>query len=83
MTASTHMRFRQGQRIVATRSGHCASADSLAEVLHVRATETAEICHVRWQDGVETYFVPGPEARDRRVRDGGPPAGVPERRTRR
>ena len=73
-------RFGSGQRILATRSGHCASADSLAEVLHVRATETAEIYHVRWQDGLETWFVPGPDAHDRRIRDDGPPPGVPERR---
>jgi hypothetical protein len=78
----THVtpRFLLGQRIVATRSGHCASPDSLAEVLQVLASERAELYHVRWQDGLETFFVPGPEAHDRRRRDLGPPPGVPERR---
>ena len=74
-------RFGAGQRILATRSGHC-SHEELAEVLHVRATETAEVYHVRWQDGLETWFVPGSDAHDRRVRDVGPPAGVRERRGR-
>ncbi len=73
-------RFGSGQWIVATRSGHCANCDSLAEVLHAAATERAEVYHVRWQDGVETWFVPGPEAHDRRVRDLGPPSGMPEQR---
>ncbi len=73
-------RFRAGQRIFATASGHCA-ADSLAEVLRVVATETAEIYHVRWRPGLETFFVPGPEAHDRRQRDAGPPPGVRNRRS--
>jgi hypothetical protein len=75
-------RFRAGQRIVATRSGHSRSSDSLAEVLQVCAAETGELYRVRWQDGIETFFVPGPEAHDRRQRDIGPPAGVGERRSR-
>lgn len=73
-------RFRPGQRIVATRSGHSADADSLAEILQVVAAETAEIYRVRWHHGHETYFVPGPEAHDRRRRDVGPPPEVAERR---
>ena len=44
------------------------------------AAETAEVYRVRWLHGHETYFVPGPEAHDRRQRDVGPPAGVAERR---
>jgi hypothetical protein len=74
-------RFAAGQRIVATRSGHSRSTDSLAEVLQVCASESGELYRVRWQDGLETYFVPGPEAHDRRQRDLGPPAGVDERRS--
>jgi Domain of unknown function (DUF1918) len=73
-------RFLAGQRILATRSGHSGGCDSLAEVLQVRATETAEVYRVRWQDGLETFFVPGPEAHDRRQRDDGPPPGMPDRR---
>lgn len=73
-------RFRPGQRILATRSGHCSDADSLAEVLQVVASETAEIYRVRWQHGLETFFLPGPEAHDRRRHDDGPPPGLPERR---
>ncbi len=69
-------RFRPGQRIVVTRSGHSAVADSLAEILQVVAAETAEVYRVRWLHGHETYFVPGPEAHDRRQRDVGPPPGV-------
>jgi Domain of unknown function (DUF1918) len=79
-TTSSMPRFRPGQRILAARSGHCAAADSLAEVLQVVATETAEIYRVRWQHGVETFFVPGPEAHDRREHDAGPPPGLDERR---
>jgi hypothetical protein len=78
-TSSRH-RFQPGQRILAARSGHCADADSLAEVLQVVATETAEIYRVRWQQGFETFFIPGSEARDRRVHDAGPPPGRTERR---
>jgi Domain of unknown function (DUF1918) len=73
-------RFSPGQRILATRSGHCAAADSLAEVLQVRSTARSEVYRVRWVDGAESFFVPGPEVRDRRQRDDGPPAGVRERR---
>lgn len=75
------LRFRPGQRILATRSGHCASPDSLAEVLEARASAAAEVYRVRWQDGRETFYVPGPEARDRRGRDLGPPPGVADRRS--
>lgn len=83
MSRTTHeLRFRPGQRILATRSGHCAAADALAEVLEARAVEAAEVYRVRWQDGQETFFVPGSDAHDRRVRDEGPPPGVPERRSR-
>lgn len=74
-------RFQPGQRILATRSGHSAGPDSLAEVLQVVAMETAEIYRVRWEGGLETFFVPGPEARDRRRRDQGPPPGIFERRS--
>lgn len=77
---STKPRFRPGQRILAARSGHCGVADSLAEVLQVLATDTAEIYRVRWHQDLETFFVPGPEAHDRRERDLGPPAGLAERR---
>jgi hypothetical protein len=73
-------RFRPGQRILATRSGHSADAGSLAEVLQVIASERAEIYRVRWDQGLETFFLPGPEAHDRRGHDLGPPAGVGERR---
>jgi Domain of unknown function (DUF1918) len=75
-------RFSSGQRILVTRSGHCSSPDSLAEVLRVLASARTEVYHVRWQDGREDYLVPGPEAHDRRERDDGPPLGLPERRTR-
>jgi Domain of unknown function (DUF1918) len=77
---SSQPRFQPGQRILAARTGHSAVADSLAEVLKVVACETAEIYHVRWQHGLETFFIPGPEAHDRRVRDAGPPPGREERR---
>jgi Domain of unknown function (DUF1918) len=77
---SSKPRFRPGQRILAARSGHCAAADSLAEVLQVVATDAAEIYRVRWQHGLETFFVPGPDARDRRARAEGPPPGRAERR---
>ena len=83
MSHTTHeLRFRPGQRILATRSGHCASADSLAEVLEARAFAAGEVYRVRWHDGQETFYVPGADAHDRRVRDDGPPPGVPERRSR-
>jgi len=73
-------RFAAGQRILATRSGH-SGEDSLAEVLQVHASEAAELYRVRWQDGLETFFVPGPRVHDRRGRDVGPPPGLPERRS--
>jgi Domain of unknown function (DUF1918) len=79
-TTSSKPRFQPGQRILAARSGHSAAVDSLAEVLQVMATETAEIYRVRWQHGLETFFVPGPDAHDRRERDLGPPPGLAERR---
>lgn len=44
------------------------------------ASEKAEIYRVRWATGVETYYVPGPDAQDRRKRDLGPPRGMRERR---
>ncbi len=80
MATSSQPRFKPGQRILAARSGDCGVADSLAEVLQLVATETAEIYRVRWQYGLETFFVPGPEVHDRRVRDTGPPSGLTERR---
>lgn len=73
-------RFSPGQRIVATRSGHCSTADSLAEVLDVVVSGPSEVYRVRWHEGLETFFVPGPDAHDRRGCDLGPPAGVAERR---
>jgi uncharacterized protein DUF1918 len=78
--AHNEPRFHPGQRILAARSGHCGDADSLAEVLQVIAGKTAEIYRVRWEQGLETFFLPGPEAHDRRRSDDGPPAGVGERR---
>jgi hypothetical protein len=51
-------------------------------VLQVIASEKAEIYRVRWDEGLETFFLPGPEAHDRRARDVGPPVGVGERRRR-
>lgn len=78
--AHNEPRFQPGQRILASRSGHSGDADSLAEVLQVIASETAEIYRVRWEQGLETFFLPGPEAHDRRCSDDGPPAGVGERR---
>ena len=78
--AHNEPRFQPGQRILASRSGHSGDADSLAEVLQVIASETAEIYRVRWEQGLETFFLPGPEAHDRRCSDDGPPAGVDERR---
>jgi hypothetical protein len=78
--AHNEPRFRPGQRILATRSGHAADPHSLAEVLQVIASERAEIYRVRWDEGIETFFLPGPEAHDRRSRDVGPPPGVDERR---
>ena len=44
------------------------------------ASEQAEIYRVRWTTGLETFFVPGPDAHDRRLRDAGPPPGTAERR---
>ena len=73
-------RFHAGQRILVRRSGH--ANDSVAEILQARISQAAELYRVRFADGVETFFVPGREARDRRVRDVGPPPGVPERRLR-
>ena len=78
--AHNEPRFHAGQRILASRSGHSGDADSLAEVLQVIASETAEIYRVRWDQGLETFFLPGPVAHDRRCSDDGPPAGVGERR---
>jgi hypothetical protein len=78
--AHNEPRFQPGQRILACRSGHSGDADSLAEVLQVIASETAEIYRVRWEQGLETFFLPGPEAHDRRRSDDGPPTGVRERR---
>lgn len=79
---SSKPRFQPGQRILAARSGHCAVADSLAEVLQIVASETAEIYRVRWPHGLETYFVPGPDVHDRREHELGPPPGTTERRRR-
>jgi Domain of unknown function (DUF1918) len=76
-------RFHRGQRILARRSGHAGGAESLAEVLQEQVADLVEVYRVRWQDGLETYFVPGPEAHDRRVCDEGPPPGHPDRRGRR
>jgi hypothetical protein len=73
-------RFSPGQRIVATRSGHSADCGSLGEVLQVVASESAEIYRVRWEQGLETFFLPGPDAHDRRSRDVGPPPGIADRR---
>jgi hypothetical protein len=53
-------RFAEGQRITAVRSG---SSVGVAVVLEVCATEPTEVYHVRWADGQETFFVPGPDAR--------------------
>jgi hypothetical protein len=71
-------RFHAGQRILVRRSGH--ANESVAEILQARISEAAELYRVRFADGVETFYVPGREARDRRVRDIGPPPGQPERR---
>lgn len=78
-TGAAAQRFEPGQRLVVTRSGH-ACGDSLAEVLQVVAARKAEVYRVRWQDGLETFFAPGPDVYDRRRLDVGPPPGVPERR---
>jgi Domain of unknown function (DUF1918) len=50
-------RFHRGQQIRARRSG---GTEALAEVLEVHAHE---VYRVRWPDGLETEFVPGPDAR--------------------
>lgn len=57
-------RFAPGQRIRAPRSGRSAG---VAEVLQVIAGERGELYRVRWRDGIETFFVPGPDAVDRRT----------------
>jgi hypothetical protein len=46
----------------------------------VIASEQAEIYRVRWSTGLETFFVPGPDAHDRRAHDDGPPPGTVDRR---
>lgn len=56
-------RFKPGQRILAARSGR---SHGIAEVLQV-ASHRGELYRVRWREGIETYFVPGPEAHDRRT----------------
>jgi hypothetical protein len=73
-------RFHPGQHILVARSGRSSGADCLVEVLQVIASEQAEIYRVRWTTGLETFFVPGPDAHDRRLMDVGPPPGTAERR---
>lgn len=62
---STRMRprFEPGQRIRAVRSGR---SQSVAEVLQVIGRDDRELYRVRWREGIETFFVPGPEVCDRR-----------------
>lgn len=60
----TRPRFEPGQRIRAPRSGR---SQSVAEVLQVIATDDHELYRVRWREGFETFFVPGPEVCDRRA----------------
>lgn len=60
----TRPRFEPGQRIRASRSGH---SQSVAEVLQVIASDECELYRVRWREGVETFFVPGPDVCDRRA----------------
>jgi hypothetical protein len=59
-TTETPPRFTPGQRITAIRSG---SSVGVAVVLETRSTRTTEIYRVRWTDGHETFFVPGPDVR--------------------
>jgi len=73
-------RFHPGQHILVARSGRSSGADCLVEVLQVIASEQAEIYRVRWTTGLETFFVPGPDAHDRRLEDLGPPPGLHDRR---
>ena len=53
-------RFAPGQSIIAVRSG---SSVGVAIVLESHSAGTTEVYHVRWTDGHETYFVPGPDVR--------------------
>jgi uncharacterized protein DUF1918 len=53
-------RFAPGQRITAVRSG---SSVGVAVVLETSSAGTTEIYRVRWADGHETFFVPGPDVR--------------------
>jgi hypothetical protein len=71
-------RFIPGQRILARRSGNAGAPHAVAEIL--RNCGGDELYHVRWNDGLESYFVPGPDAHDRRRCDLGPPRGHGERR---
>ncbi len=68
-------RFEPGQRIRAARSGR---SQSVAEVLQVIASDECELYRVRWREGVETFFVPGPDVCDRRA--GGDRRGGVDRR---
>ena len=79
-TSVGESRFQPGQHILVARSGRSSGADSLVEVLQVIASAQAEIYKVRWPTGLETFFVPGPDAHDRRLQDLGPPAGQHDRR---
>ncbi len=51
-------RFTPGQHITAVRSG---SSVGVAVVLESLAAGETEVYRVRWADGHETFFVPGPE----------------------
>lgn len=68
-------RFAPGQRITAVRSG---SSAVVGVVLEAHAAGTTEVYLVRWADGRETFFVPGPEAQARPEPE--PDARQPQRR---
>jgi hypothetical protein len=56
-TTQMRPRFTPGQRIRAARSGR---SHGIAEVLQVVA-HRGELYRVRWREGTETFFVPGPD----------------------
>lgn len=56
----TPPRFAPGQQITAARAGRSFTT---GVVLEAHAAGTTEVYLVRWADGRETFFVPGPDAR--------------------
>ena len=55
------MKASKGDRIV-IRGHHIGDADRDAEVIEVRGPDGAPPYLVRWEDGHESLFFPGPDA---------------------